>query len=100
MNKLAALLAAAIFAINLMPLSAEAAIPKAAESENDAVGVASDVPKPGKAKAASGATLATKSAAKSAKPAKSTQASEANVTRKKPKNSKGSLPAKKPANRS
>ena len=97
MNKLAALLAAAIFAINLMPLSAEAAIPKAAETKNDAVGVTADVPKPGRAKAVSGGAAATKQVTT---PARSSKVGEAGKKSNKSKNSKSSKPAKQPAGRS
>jgi hypothetical protein len=94
MNTLVALLAAAVFAINMIPLGVEAAIPKAAESANDAVGVAADVPKPGRAKVVPGATLTTKRATT---PAKSARVGE---PEKKNKKSKDAKPAQKVVGRS
>jgi hypothetical protein len=86
MNKLISLLAAA--ALAMTALGVDAAIPKAAENENDSVGVAADVPKPGRAKA-----VATMKAAKSAK------AREAEKKPKESKNLKHVKPAQKPARR-
>ena len=89
MNKLISLLAAA--ALAMTALSVDAAIPKAAENENDSVGLAADVPKPGRAKAAA-----------TTKAAKSVKASKAEKMPKKSKESKifkNVKPAKKPAKR-